>query len=309
MVDIATTAPRSGVDYRGSFIPEVWSSKLNAKFYETTVFGEIANTDYEGEISNMGSKVHIRIRPDIEVKKYKRGQKLDVQIPETNKIELEIDRADYFNVLVEKIDEVQADIDKMNEFTDDATEKMQISIDSEILGEIYADADTANSGNSAGKRSGNIALGEAGAPIEVTKENVIDYIVDCGTCLDEQSIPQQGRYLVLPPSIVARIKKSELKDASLAGDGTSILRNGRVGVIDRFTVYSSNNLSTVDEGGNTAWNAIFGHSQGLTYASQIAEVENLKSEDYFGRYVRGLNVFGFKVTNPEAMGHIYATIG
>ena len=43
----------------GTFIPSIWSGKLNAKFYATTVFGEIANTSYEGEIKNIGDKVVI----------------------------------------------------------------------------------------------------------------------------------------------------------------------------------------------------------------------------------------------------------
>lgn len=31
----------AGVNYSGTFIPSLWSSKLNRKFYLTTVFGEI----------------------------------------------------------------------------------------------------------------------------------------------------------------------------------------------------------------------------------------------------------------------------
>lgn len=31
----------NGVNYSGTFIPTLWSSKLNRKFYLTTVFGEI----------------------------------------------------------------------------------------------------------------------------------------------------------------------------------------------------------------------------------------------------------------------------
>jgi len=302
MVDRASGHP----DYQGNFIPEIWSSKINTKFYETTVFGEIANTDWEGEITDQGSKVMIRMRPDITIKKYKRGEKLDPEVPEGNHVELTIDRGDYFNVLVDNVDEVQSDIELMDEFTDDATEQMQISIDSEILGEVYGDADDKNAGADAGKKSGGINLGEAGSPVEVDKDNVLDYIVDMGTVLDEQSVPQQGRWLVLPPKIAGKIKKSDLRDASLAGDGTSIMRNGRIGQIDRFTVYSSNNLATSDEDGSKAFNCVFGHTAGLTYASQIAKTERIKSEQYFGEFVRGLNVFGFKATNPEAIGHFYA---
>lgn len=31
--------------YSGTFIPEIWSTKLQVKFYSATVFGDIANTD------------------------------------------------------------------------------------------------------------------------------------------------------------------------------------------------------------------------------------------------------------------------
>jgi len=31
-----------------TYIPEIWSGKTLVKFYKSTVFGEIANTDYEG---------------------------------------------------------------------------------------------------------------------------------------------------------------------------------------------------------------------------------------------------------------------
>jgi hypothetical protein len=44
-------------DYSSSgsyqFIPEVWSGKLIEKFYDSTVFGSIASTDYAGEIKGI----------------------------------------------------------------------------------------------------------------------------------------------------------------------------------------------------------------------------------------------------------------
>lgn len=34
--------------YSGTFIPEVWSSKLIEKYYDNTVLSAISNTNYEG---------------------------------------------------------------------------------------------------------------------------------------------------------------------------------------------------------------------------------------------------------------------
>ena len=33
----------------GNFVPEVWSRKLQKKFYKTTVLDEIVNHDWEGQ--------------------------------------------------------------------------------------------------------------------------------------------------------------------------------------------------------------------------------------------------------------------
>jgi len=67
----------------GKFIPEIWAGKLIEKFYDATVFGEIANTDYEGEISGMGDNVVIRTTPSIVINDYKIGQTLDYEEPKT----------------------------------------------------------------------------------------------------------------------------------------------------------------------------------------------------------------------------------
>ena len=49
------------------FIPEIFSKKLQAKFYKQTVLAEVTNNDYEGEISGQGDKVNIRTVPAVSV--------------------------------------------------------------------------------------------------------------------------------------------------------------------------------------------------------------------------------------------------
>ena len=44
MINAASGTPQ----YSGTFIPEVWSTKLLVKFYAATVLAAICNTDYEG---------------------------------------------------------------------------------------------------------------------------------------------------------------------------------------------------------------------------------------------------------------------
>ena len=131
------------------------------------------------------------------------------------------------------------------------------------------------------------------------KTNVLDYIVNLGSVLDEQNVPETDRWVVLPVWACGFVKQSDLKDASLAGDSTSIMRNGRLGMIDRFMIYRSNLLDV--SGSNT--NIVAGHKSGLTFASQMLNSETLRAESTFGTLVRGLQVYGYSVIKPEAIVH------
>jgi hypothetical protein len=130
-----------------------------------------------------------------------------------------------------------------------------------------------------------------------------------GNCLDEQNIPETGRWLVIPPWVAAMIKKSDLRNASISGDGVSMSRNGRLGMIDRFILYSSNLLPTAVEGSATAFRIFAGHPTGPSFASQITKMETIRSERSFSTLMRGLQVFGFKILQGIAVVELYAVRG
>lgn len=292
--------------YSGTFIPEIWTKKLQAKYYDSSVLSAITNNDYSGEISGQGDKVKIRTVPTLAINDYQSGQNLVVQRPESNIIELLIDKGKYWNIGIDDVMDVQADIDLMNTFSADAAEQMKIAIDTDVLGSIAPDVAAANKGLTAGRLSANVNLGVAGTPLGLTKVNIIDSILNLGLVLDEQNVPETGRFIVLPAWASMLLKGSDLKDASMTGDGTSPLRNGRVGQIDRFTVYSSNLLPRVADGAVTAYSMFAGTKDGISYASQLTKVETMRSESTFSDLMRGLNVYGFKVTKPEALATLYA---
>lgn len=257
----------------------------------------------------MGDKVKIRTTPSITIRDYTKGAKLQIEHPESPNVELLIDKAKYFAFTIDDIDKYQSDINLMDDWSNDAGEQMKITIDTGILGDIYADAASANSGVSAGRKSSLYNLGATGSPVVVTPANIVEVITALSAVGDEQSWPEQGRWLVIPAWFRWLLMQSDLKNASLAGDETSILRNGRIGMIDRFHIYVSNNLASASDGGNTCWHLIFGHKSGLTFASQMTEMDTLKHPDTFGIVVRGLNVYGYEVIKSESIGHLYARKG
>ena len=291
--------------YTGVFIPEIWSTKMIEKYYDNTVLSSISNTDYEGEIKNQGDKVIIRTHATLVINDYEIGQTLTNQQPIGGKIELLIDKGLYWSAIIDDVVAKQQDIDQMNDWASDAAEQMKIKVDTEVLASIVPDIDAQNVGTTAGRISGDINLGATGAPVVITKANVLEQILLQGQVLDEQNVPESGRFIVLPFWITTLLKLSDIKDASLTGDGTTPLRNGRVGMIDRFTVYNSNLLPTYDDGGNTCTNMIAGTKAGLTFATQLTKTEELRAESTFGDIMRGLIVYGHKVVKPEALCSSY----
>jgi len=294
------------VSYSGTFIPEIWSKKLIAKFYDASVLSAISNTDYEGEVKAQGDKVQIRTIPTLAINDYQSGQTLTNQRPSSNNVELLIDKGKYWSAIVDDVQDVQSDIGLMDMWANDASEQMKIAVDTEVLGGLVADISAENKGATAGRISGNLNLGVTGTPVQITKATIIDKILEMGQALDEQNRPESGRFLVIPYWATTMLKGSDLKDASLTGDGTSPLRNGRIGMVDRFTVYTSNNLRKVVDTGN-CFDFIGGVTNGLTFASQLVKTEQLRAESTFGDIMRGLQVYGFKVVDPESLvaGYFY----
>ena len=291
-------------NYSGNFIPEIWSGKLIENFYDATVLAAIANTDYEGEIKNQGDTVNIRTIPNITIRDYVKGQSLVVENPDKPKLQLVIDKGEYFACVEDDIDRVQSDVKLMDMWSKDASEQMKIKIDQRVLTDILPDIASTNKGATAGAVSGAFNLGTTGSPLTVSKDgsggttSVTDLVVDMGTVLDEANCPEQNRFLIIPARMAGLIKKSELKDASLTGDSQSPLRNGRLGMIDRFTIYVSHNLKVTS---STKYSIIAGTKMGFTFASQMTEMETIRSETTFGDIIRGLQVYGYKVVKPEAL--------
>jgi len=309
--------------YSGAFIPTVWSAKLNAKFYAASVYGEIANTNWQGEISGMGDKVVINTAPTITVQNYTAGGGVTYQVPTPNTVELLIDKGKYFAFQINDVLEYQAKPNLLDMFASDAAEQMRVAIDSNVLYNTAFDGAAANKGSTAGAKSGAYNMGTDTTPVALTAANVVQKILEMASVLDEQNVPDTDRYLVIDPLTRALLFQSELAKAYSTGDSVSPVRNGKIGTIDRFTVYVTNQLprgaagtgaaaawvsgdgseSTIQPAGTLAKRRaiIAGHKSAITFASQITKMETIRNPNDFGDYIRSLNVYGFKVVKPEAL--------
>lgn len=272
----------TGTTSEVNFIPEVFSKLLQAKFYSSSVLPNISNTDYEGEISGQGDKVVIRTVPAVTINDY--AGSITTQELTTAKVELLIDKAKYYSFKVDDVLAAQADINLLEAASSDAAEGMRVAVETQVLSGVVTGATT------------------IGAQTTISASNILTSILDQAKALDELNIPEEGRFIVLSPEFVSLLKQSELRQAYLTGDDTSPLRNGKVGVVDRFTVYQSNMLYTPGSGTDAGYTHVLaGHPKAISFASQFTNTETVRMESTFGDQVRGLKVFGSKVVTPDAL--------
>jgi|APCry1669189369_1035219.scaffolds.fasta_scaffold05234_7 P22 coat protein - gene protein 5 len=309
------------------FIPTLWSSKINKRFYATTVFGEIANNDFSGEISGLGDKVVIMNSPTIAISDYAIGETLNYVRPPINKVELNINYAKSFSYQINDVEKYQTKADYMAEFADAAAQQLKVAVDASVLQNIYTSPlsagdsslynspgnSTGNQGVTAGVRSAAINLGAAGGTngslaLQVVsgaagtgQVNVFDLITRISAVLDEANIPESDRWLLVPPLFRTKLAQSAQAIALVQGNNEDFYRNGKMGQIDRFTVYVTNQLKRVTEGSANLTYVLAGHKSAMCFASQINKVESIPNPNDFGQLVRGLNVYGFQVVKPEAM--------
>lgn len=309
--------------YSGAFIPTLWSGKLLSKFYQNTILSEITNTDYEGELKNQGDTVRIRTAPSITIQDYTAGQSLSYEVPEPIFQDMQVNKGKYFGVQVNDVLAYQSDMDLMNMFTEDAAKQLKIAIENEVFFNSFVTEGPAatNEGATAGAISAAYNLGTDSSPVDgsTTPSALLNAILAMSSALDEQNIPEDGRFLVMSPYERQILMQSNIAQAYFTGDSASIIRTGKIGMLDRFSVYVSNLLpkGAADKAlvagladtatGATASGAaarrtmIAGTKHAVSFAMTIDKTEPLRNQTDFGDIVRGLAVYGRKVVKPEAL--------
>ena len=320
-----------------AYIPAIYSALLVKKFYPQTIFGSISNTDYQGDIKDMGDTVNIRTRPTIETFRYKKGMVLPIQNPESPFITLKIDQGEGFSFAIDKVDEFQSDIKLMNAWGEDSAAQMKQVIDRNVLTSIacagavaggqaittingYAGANTGISlpagtasapgaivagGYTAKGTSISTGLGTSAAAASAnTSALIVARILKYGRYLDENNAPTEGRFVVVPFWVMQALKdiSAPFGQAYATGQNSANVLTGNVPKIDRFEVYGSNNLPTSTEAVTDASAVLFGCKYATTFATQITESRIIDNPFAFGKMMQGLQVYGFGFIKPQLIG-------
>jgi hypothetical protein len=296
------------------------ANRFNLHFRKGSVAEAITNSDYFGEIANMGDSVKVIKEPEITVKAYSRGTTITPQDLDDEEFSLTIDKANYFAFKVDDIEEAHSHINFQQLASDRAAYRLADQFDQDVLGymsgykqsAIHGTPDTANTttnGTVAVSTAGSDELlssmkldagdfgGSAGDAVAILPRtggaasanpangdrNPLTVIARMSRLLDQQNVDTNGRWLVLDPVFIEVLKDedSRLFDADFGGTG---LQNGLIlNNLHGFKVYQSNNLPAIGTGpSNTGTNSSTDFGIIVAgHSSSVATAEQInKTETY-----------------------------
>ena len=290
------------------FLPAVYSKKVLNFFRKSSVAEAITNTDYAGEITAYGDTVRIIKEPVITVYQYERGQDVTQTKLTDQEVNLVVDTANAFKFIVDDIETSMSHVNFKEVASSSAAYALRDAFDSGVIASMFAGVPAASPNHILGSDSatdlaagtfdgtGNLDIGYASG-----EHDPIDVLSHMARLLDEQNVPEEGRWFLANPEFYEQLVQSNSKLLSVdfnAGQGS--IRNGLVssGKLRGFDMYKTNNIAATT---NAAGKCIAGHISATCTAQTIVNTEVIRDPSSFGDIVRGLHVYGAKVLRGEAL--------
>lgn len=289
------------------FLPSIYSKKVLNFFRKSSVVEAITNTDYAGEISAYGDSVKIIKEPVITVYDYTRGSNTTQTKLTDQELTLVVDSAKAFKFIVDDIETKMSHVNFKEVASSSAAYALKDSFDAAVIANMFSGLTTSSPDHTLGADSatalaagvydgsGSVDLGVSG------ETDPLDLMARMARLLDEQNVPEEGRWFVAGPAFYEQLSQSGSKLLSVdynAGQGS--IRNGLVssGKLRGFSMYKSNNIAATT---NATGKVLAGHISSTATAQTIISTEVLRDPSSFGDIVRGLHVYGSKVLRPEAL--------
>ncbi|WP_044977972.1 hypothetical protein [Taylorella asinigenitalis] len=304
----------AGYTQYDSLLHPHYSDMMLMRAYCSFVTGDITTVKYTGKLKNCGDQIKFPVQPRVQINDYHKNATLVPQEPEITHKTLVVDQGKYFNIKIDDVDAKQiCEFEAFkNSLLESAVLSMKQALDEEVLMKMAMEAHPRNKGMNAGIKSGITNLGEAGNPVQITAANIIDVIGRLRIVLRESCRWQDGKmFIVIPDIFAGALYGSDLKAAYLTGAAKSPILNGKIeSQILGFDVYFSNEVPTVhDEAANkTAYWIIAGNRDATGFAQQIDKQDIVPVPNSFGKFYRGLWVYGHKPLIDDGIAALYATV-
>ena len=272
-----------------NFIGEVWAAQILQSLQKSLVYGQagVINRDYEGDIRGKGDTCRITAHGPITISDYDKSTGLsDPEELDDASTTLNISQAKSFNFRIEDIDKAQMNVRLMESATRDAAYRLADTADQFIVAQMVAGA-----GNTVGSDGSDKIF-------DGTTDLVTEELLAVKQALDEDNVPMEGRFVVVPPWVVKWLLQEDAIVNPVWSGVEGAMLNGEIAKLFGFRILQSNNVP------NTAgdhYKVVAGVSRATTFADSVNEVEGYRPDKFFADALRGLHCYGAKVIDPECL--------
>lgn len=253
-----------------NFIPEVWSDEIIAAYEKKLVAANLFKSmDFVGK---KGDTIHIPTPSRATAAQKLAQTAVDYTAATEGEVQVLINQHWYVARIIEDIVKVQA-LGSMRQFyTEDLGYSLARKIDSDLL----ALGRGFNGGTGTAAYSGALS-GADGTTAYVAGANTgVGALTDAAIRrtiqrLDDNDVPEEGRFLIVPPSsrntLMGLARFTEQAFVGETGSGNTI-RNGKIGDLYGVPVYVTSNADTTS--GSTATRiALLGHRDAAVLVQQM----------------------------------------
>lgn len=285
-----------------NFIPTLWAGTLLRQLEKATVFvqPDVCNRNYEGQIQAQGDTVKITSVGPVTVSDYTKDTNMSAAQALTDASQtLTIEKQKYFNFAVDDIDQAQAAGETMVSAMQEAAYGLRNAADRYVAA-LYSSV-----------ASGNFYGTDASPKTISSATDVYNYFTHMKTILDENNVPEAGRWAIIPPFLEEYMLQDERFVKSFNPSSETRLLNGLVARAAGFDFLKSNNVShngsaDLPVSGDEC-RVMCGHPIAITYAEQVNKVEAYRPELRFADAMKGLHLYGAKVVRSNALAVLTIT--
>jgi hypothetical protein len=302
------------------FIPEIWSDEVVAAYKKNLVLANLVNKmTMKGK---KGDTLHIP-KPTRGVATAKAANTtVTIQADTETEVLVSIDQHFEYSRFIEDIVEVQALASLRRFYTEDAGYALAKKVDDTLfqLGKTFGND---NGSGSDWVHSHSLYIDASTGLTAYAVDQVVDTDVftDAGfraliKLMDDQDVPMDGRFFVIPPSIRSAIMGEARYNSSDFVDGRGV-QNGQIGSLYGIDIYVSSNCPVIETASdNTAVGnsldikaAIMAHRDTLVLAEQLGvRSQTQYKQEYLSTLYTADTLYGVKTVRPEA-GFVLAVNG
>jgi N4-gp56 family major capsid protein len=292
-----------------TFIPEIWSDEIIAAYEKSLVLANLVNrmpmTGKKGDV------LHIP-KPNRGDASAKAASTQVTLIAATeSEVQVAIDQHYEYSRLIEDITDVQALASLRQFYTSDAGYALAKQVDTDLfaLGKYLGD-DNGSGSDWIHSNSFYMDASTGLEPYATTTVAEADIFTDVGFReaikeLDDNDVPMDQRFLVVPPSVVQTIRGITRYNSAdfVAGQPTV---NGNIGSLYGIDIFVSTNCPEVETAANNTAGGrliagILGHRDAMVFAEQMGvRTQTQYKQEYLGDLFTADTLYGVKVLRPES---------